>query len=113
MLNQVKLMSRYANKQFSINDLNTDPMTLTLKLYLDTVKMYYHTKNEVSLQKLALTDTWTHTDTHTHTHTHALQKHCLYNIRGRYCHQCQYSLKYQGCLVIVSIVQPLCSQDLL
>ena len=70
MLNQVKLMSRYANKQFSINDLNTDPMTLTLKLYLDMVKMYYHTKNEVSLQKLAQTDTWTHTDTHTHTHTH-------------------------------------------
>ena len=57
-------------------------MTLILKLDLDMVKMYHHTKNEVSVSTgskvIAQTDRQTHiqththrqTDTHTHTHTH-------------------------------------------
>ena len=50
-------------------------MTLILKLDLDMVKMYYHTKNEVSMSRhlkiIAHTDRQTdrQTDTHTHTHT--------------------------------------------
>ena len=57
-------------------------MTLILKLNLDMVKMYHHTKNEVSMSTgskvIVQTDTHTHTHTHTdrqtdrqtHTHTH-------------------------------------------
>ena len=30
-------------------DLDLDPMTLILKLDLDIIKMYWHTKNEVSM----------------------------------------------------------------
>ena len=30
-------------------DIDLDPMTLILKLHQDTVKMYHHTKNEVSM----------------------------------------------------------------
>ena len=45
-------------------------MTLVLKLDLDMVKMYHHTKNEVSMSRhskvIARTDR--QTDTHTHTH---------------------------------------------
>ena len=47
-------------------------MTLILKLDLDIVKMYHHTKNEDSMSTpskvIAQTDTQTyrHTDTHTH-----------------------------------------------
>ena len=47
-------------------------MTLILKLDLDIVKMYHHTKNEVSMsipsKVIARTDR--QTDTHTHTHRH-------------------------------------------
>ena len=47
-------------------------MTLILKLDLDIVKMYHHTKNEVSMSTgskvIARTDR--QTDRHTHTHTH-------------------------------------------
>ena len=46
-------------------------MTLVLKLNLDMVKMYYHTKNGVSMSRhskvIACTDR--QTDRHTHTHT--------------------------------------------
>ena len=42
-----------------------DPMTLILKLDLDMVRMYYHTKNEVSM----LTTSKVIAQTHTHTHT--------------------------------------------
>ena len=46
-------------------------MTLVLKLDLDIVKMYHHTKNEVALSTalkvLAETDRQTHTHRHTHT----------------------------------------------
>ena len=39
-------------------------MTLVLKLYLDIVKMYHHTKNEASMSRhskvIAQTDTHTH-----------------------------------------------------
>ena len=53
-------------------------MTLILKLYLDMVKMYLHTKNEVSMSSGSKVIAWTdrNTDrqtdrqTHTHTHTH-------------------------------------------
>ena len=47
-------------------------MTLILKFDLDMVKMYHHTKNEVSMSRhskvIAQTDT--QTDTHTDRHTH-------------------------------------------
>ena len=49
-------------------------MTLILKLDLDIVKIYHHTKNEVSMStgSKVIAQTDTHTDTHTHTdmHTH-------------------------------------------
>ena len=35
------------NMMFHSFDLDLDPMTLVLKLNLDMVKMYLHTKNEV------------------------------------------------------------------
>ena len=57
-------------------------MTLILKLDLDMVKMYYHTKNEVSMSThskvIAKTDTHTHTQTdrwtdrHTHRHDESI-----------------------------------------
>ena len=44
-----------------------DPVTLVLKLELDMVKMYHHTKNEVSMSRhskvIACTDTQTDTQT--------------------------------------------------
>ena len=33
----------------SISDLDLNPMTVVLKLGLDMVEMYHHTKNEVSM----------------------------------------------------------------
>ena len=49
-------------------------MTLILKLDLDMVKMYHHTKHEVYMSRhskvIAQTDRQTHTHMHTHTHTH-------------------------------------------
>ena len=35
-------------------DLDLDPMTLTLKLDLDVVKMYHHTKNEISVSTASI-----------------------------------------------------------
>ena len=73
-------------------------MTLIFVLDLDMVKMYHHTKNEVSVSTASKVIAWTdrhrHTDTHTdvctHTHTHrcthiytqTLLKHYLYRIRA-------------------------------
>ena len=68
-LNQVKLMSRYQNKHFLRDDLDLDPMTLILKLDLDMVKMYHHTKNEVSMSTPSKVIAQTDRQTHTHTHT--------------------------------------------
>ena len=52
-------------------------MTLILKLDLDMVKMYHHTKNEVSMLRhskvIAQTDRQTDTHTHTHTHTDSMK----------------------------------------
>ena len=49
-------------------------MTLILKLDLDMVKIYHHTKNEVSMSRhskvIAQTDTQTDTLTDRQTHTH-------------------------------------------
>ena len=46
-------------------------MTLILKLYLDMVKMYLHTKNEVSMSRSSKVIVWTdrNTDTQTDTQT--------------------------------------------
>ena len=41
-------MSRQPNKHFPIFDLDIDSMTLMPELNLDTVKMYHHTKNDVT-----------------------------------------------------------------
>ena len=49
-------------------------MTLVLKLDLDMVKMYHHTKNEVSMLRhskvIVQTDTHTHIDTQMDRQTH-------------------------------------------
>ena len=54
-----------------MSDLGLDSMTLILKLDLNMVKMYHHTKNEVSMSRhskvIALTDRQTGRHTHTHT----------------------------------------------
>ena len=43
----------------------------TLQLTWNVVKMYHHTKNEISVNCFERN---THTHTHTHTHSHTLQK---------------------------------------
>ena len=63
-------------------------MTWILKLGLDMVKMYYHTKNEVSMSRhskvIGQTDTQTHThrqtdrDTHTHTQSMKTLPSCIH-----------------------------------
>ena len=60
-------------------------MTLILKFDLDIVKMYHHTKNQVSMSTASkyyspnrLTDRQTDTLTQ-----HTLRKHYLYRTRGR------------------------------
>ena len=68
-------------------DLDLDPMTLILKLDLDMVKMYLHTKNEVPMSSGSKVIAWTdrntdnrHTDTHRQTDTQTDrhdQKHYL------------------------------------
>ena len=59
-----------------------DPMTLILKLDLDIVKMYHHTKNEVSMSTaskvIAQTDTHTHNENITYT-AYAGGKDTLYS----------------------------------
>ena len=47
--NQVKTDVQVAKLAFSWDDLDLGPMTLILELDLDIVKMYHHTKNEVSM----------------------------------------------------------------
>ena len=68
----MNLGSNNQNDQFYKSDL--DPITLVLKLDLDMVKMYHHTKNKVSMSRhskvIACTDTQTHRQTHTHIHIH-------------------------------------------
>ena len=54
-------------------------MTLKLKLDLGIVKMYHHTKNEVSV----LTASKVIGQTDRQTDTQAIQKNYLYCIRGR------------------------------
>ena len=44
-------MSDSQNNQFYKSDLDLDPMTMALKLDLDMVKMYHHTKNDVSMSR--------------------------------------------------------------
>ena len=61
------------NNQFDKCDFDLDPMSLVLKLDLDMVKMYNHTKNEVFMLRhsnvIAQTDRQTNTQTHRKTHT--------------------------------------------
>ena len=54
-------------------DLDLDPMTLILKFDIDMIKMYQHTKNEVSMSSAS--KVIAQTDKHTHTHTHTLTPH--------------------------------------
>ena len=80
MYNQVYVQNSKKYQFFCSHDLDLDPMTLILKLDLDIIKMYLHTKNEVSSSRhskvIARTDRQTHrqthrqTDTQTHRHTH-------------------------------------------
>ena len=66
-----KLVSNSQNSQFYKSDLDLDSMTLVLKIDLNIVKMYHHTKNEVSMswhsKVIACTDG----------HTQAVWKHYL------------------------------------
>ena len=60
-------------------------MTLILKFDLDMVKMYQHTKNEVSMSRGSKVIAWTdrNTDRHTHRHTDRHdQKHYLTTYAG-------------------------------
>ena len=45
----MNLVSNSQNNQYYLSDL--DPMTLAVKFDLDMVKMYHHTKNEVSVSR--------------------------------------------------------------
>ena len=62
-------MSNSQDNQFYESDLDLDSMTLVLKSDLDMVKMYHHTKNEVSMSRhskvIARTDRQTHRPPHT------------------------------------------------
>ena len=60
-------MSNSKNNQFCKSNLYLDPVTLVLKLDLDMVKMYHHTKNEISM--LRHSKVIVQKDRHTHTHT--------------------------------------------
>ena len=54
-------------------DLDIDPMTVTYELGLDILKMYLHTKNEVSRSRFSKVGARTgHTDTQTDRQTHRL-----------------------------------------
>ena len=82
-LRQVKLSEtnvQEANWAVSWDDL--DPMALILKQDLDMVKMYHHTKNEVSMSNASevIAQTDKHTKTQAHRQTHTLQKHYLYRL---------------------------------
>ena len=59
-------------------------MSSVLKLDLDIIKMYHHTKNEVSMSRhskvIVQTDRQTHTRTHRHTDSMKTLPSC---IRGR------------------------------
>ena len=68
---------------FLMYDLNIDPVTLTFEHDLDMVKMYHHTKDEVSVPTDLKVIAKTGTHIHIHTHTHNM-KHYLYRIRGRW-----------------------------
>ena len=48
---QKNLVSNSQNNQFCKSDLELDPMALVLKIDLDRVKMYHHTKKEVSMSR--------------------------------------------------------------
>ena len=71
------VLVEYKHIQFKVRknmfySFNLDPMTLVLKLDLDLVKMYLHTKNVVASYSGSKVMAWTykHTDRQTHTHTH-------------------------------------------
>ena len=61
----------YARKsRFCYCDLGLDPMTLSYEVGLGILKMYLHTKNEVSRSRLSEVRARTgHTDRHTHRQT--------------------------------------------
>ena len=69
--NWVKTDVQVAKLAFSMRWPWLDPMILILEPDLDIVKMYHHTKSEVSLSTgskvIAQTDTHTHAHIHTHT----------------------------------------------
>ena len=81
------MVSNSQNNQFYKSDFDLDPMTLVLKLDLDIVKMYHHTKNEISMSRhskvIARTDRQTHRHTDrqyeniTFPHTGAVIKNAL------------------------------------
>ena len=63
-LKQNNLGSNSQNGQFYKSDL--DLMTLVLTLDLDMIKMYHHTKNEVSVMAFKSYSLYRHTDRQTH-----------------------------------------------
>ena len=64
-VNQVKLMYMQQKWNFLWDDHDLDPMTLILKPDLDIVKMYHHTKHELSMSNASkvIAQTDRHTDT--------------------------------------------------
>ena len=66
-------------------------MTLILKLDLDMVKMYLHTKNEVSMSKGLKVIAWTDKQTHRHDWKHYLPAYADGNYFERKIEQTQES----------------------
>ena len=66
------------------DDLDLNPMTLKLKHDLDIVKMYHHTKNEVSMLTSSKVIAQTDRQTDTHTHTHDENKTSTTYVGGKY-----------------------------
>ena len=65
-------------------DLKLDPMILVLKPDLDTMKMYLHTKNEVSRSSGSKTIACTDRQTDRHTHTQTDRQTDRGNMRGTF-----------------------------
>ena len=74
-------------------DLDIEPMTSTLELDLPMVKMYHHTKNEVSMSTASKVIAQTATHTHTHTHMLAHARTHNENITSTTCARGNYNNK--------------------
>ena len=75
------MVSNGHNNQFYLSKLDLDPMTLVLKLGLDMVKMYHHTKDEVCMSRQSKVTA--QMDKQTHRQTDRYYENITFRIRGR------------------------------